>query len=615
MRSTYSLFLCVLATCLVAITDAVPLVPFQAPTTLMARSAWKREVVPKDFVTLPYGPEGAAYPTSSLTFAAHPNVPILVLENLEFLIEEVMCRPAKEGEGDVVEVFFISQDAYAATLAAWSSLSQFMLVTSHPTCNPHDQRGAWLVSAVAGEESTSGIVLLVKTLPLRELGSSFHLSHSAGSVTSAWGSRGTTKSLGARDIDHVFPLDKSFDFAPRQQLFPIDPSLGDNESILSTLENAIEDVLGLDDKDADPLGLQVFCVDCVSVSNFSVGIEVNVTDLLNVQKAYVNITLDDFEHDIKLEFSLNDTASYQKTLDVIALAIPDLGLGIPDVIDIGFFFGAALRMDVELSGELNFTVGASTSITPGASATFMMSQFNQSSAVGWDKVNFDIHPFRLNSGSFNASAALSLSPFVEATLKLGAGLFDATARLYVNTPHVMGAARVASNVTRACEPLGPNDFEFFDIGLSFGAGLNLTLDATATGSFFADKDDALFSKALDFGDLPPLASPACMIIADDDAAATATASLAGQVVAPTGTLLLAETAIPSFNVAGIQSYYSANGHLPTGVNYEQMLKATTVPDDIKKAVQKAGALELHATLSLASVAAAVAVGGAMVLVL
>lgn len=179
----------------------------------------------------------------------------------------------------------------------------------------------------------------------------------------------------------------------------------------------------------------------------------------------------------------------------------------------------------------------------------------------------------------------------------------------------MGAARAASNVTRACEPLGPNDFEFFDVGLSFGAGLNLSLDITATGSLFADKDNALFAKALEFGDLPPLASPACMIVADDDTAATATASLAGQVVAPTGTLLSAETAIPSFNVAGIQSYYSANGQLPTGVNYGQMLKATTVPDDIKKAVQKAGAVGLHATLSLVSVAAALAVGGAMVFVL
>jgi hypothetical protein len=97
-----------------------------------------------------------------------------------------------------------------------------------------------------------------------------------------------------------------------------------------------------------------------------------------------------------------------------------------------------------------------------------------------------------------------------------------------------------------------------------------------------------------------------MVVADD----TSTTSLAGQVVAPTGTLLAAAVAIPSFNVAGIQSYYAVHSALPTNVNYTQMLMATTVPDNIKKAVQKAGALGLHAMLSLVSVSAAVAFGGA-----
>lgn len=82
-----------------------------------------------------------------------------------------------------------------------------------------------------------------------------------------------------------------------------------------------------DSDDNDPLGLQVFCVDCVSISNFSVGIEMNFTGL-SITKAYINVTVDDFQHNIKLEFSMNDTAQYQKTLDVLLLAIPDLGISV-----------------------------------------------------------------------------------------------------------------------------------------------------------------------------------------------------------------------------------------------------------------------------------------------
>ncbi|KAJ7446118.1 hypothetical protein FB451DRAFT_1292207 [Mycena latifolia] len=569
-----------ISTFLVALVQSVPLVPFKNAPTVLARSTWKREVVPKDIVTLSYSPERSQRPTSSLTFAAHPNLPILLLENIEFLVNTVACYASSETDDSAVQITFNSEDAYTATLAAWSSLSQFMLVTSHPSCNPSDQRGAWLVSSVSGETFDSTIALQVQTVPLREAGSSFRISHAATGVSTAL--------IGRDDIDHIFPLDETFDFAPRQQLLPIDTSLGNNTLLAS-----------LSDEIPDPDGMQVFCVDCVSVSKFSVGLEINVTGL-SVSQAWINVTVDDFQHDIQLEFSLSDTV-------------------LSDVVTMGFFYGAAVRVDLDLLGELNFTVGASASIPKDAEATFMITQFNASSAVGWDQSTFDVHPFRLNSGSFNATAGLSLSPFLEATLHL-TSLVSATARLYVNTPHVTGAARLGQNVTRDCQPLGANDFEYFSEALTFGAGLNLSIDATASGALLPDDDDSdgddnnndtpFFTHALSFGDMPTLADPKCMIVVDD----LSTANLAGQVVAPTGTLLAAATAIPSFDVAGIQSYYSANGALPTNVNYGQMLQATTVPDDIKKAVEKAGALGLHARLSVV-VSAAVAVGGAMVVFL
>ncbi|KAJ7848495.1 hypothetical protein B0H14DRAFT_3138277 [Mycena olivaceomarginata] len=592
MRSPFFLFSWVLiSTCLVGIAQGVPLVPFKNAPTLLARSTWKREIVPKNLVTLSYAPPRAHYSTSSLTFAAHRNVPILLLEDIEFLVDSVVCHA--EADGSVVEVAFNSEDAYAATFAAWSSLSQFMLVTSHPSCNPSDERGAWLVSSVAGDSAESKIILQVRTVPVREMGSSFRISHVASGVSTAWSS---PDSLFRRNIDDVFQLDKTFDFAPRQQILPVDVNLGNN-SLLSTL---------VSDAIPDPAGLQVFCVDCVSVSKFAVGLEINVTNL-QLARSYINITVQDFHHDIQLEFSLNDTAQYEKTLDVLLLAIPDLGISVKDVITIGFFYGAAVRMEMDVSANnLNFTVGASASIPSGAAATFMISQFNQSTETGWNQTTFDIHPFRLNGGSFEAIAGISLSPFLEATLKIGPDFFSATARLYINTPHVTGAASVATNVTRSCQTPGPNDYETFTTALTFGAGLNVSIDLSGEGSFIDDSDTSIFTNALAFGDFPTLAAPKCMVVADD----TSTTSLAGQAVAPTGTLLAAAVAIPSFNVAGIQSYYAVHSALPTNVNYTQMLMATTVPDNIKKAVQKAGALGLHAMLSLVSVSAAVVFGGA-----
>ncbi|KAJ7017949.1 hypothetical protein C8F04DRAFT_1278492 [Mycena alexandri] len=250
-----------------------------------------------------------------------------------------------------------------------------------------------------------------------------------------------------------------------------------------------------------------------------------------------------------------------------------------------------MEMDVS-SNNLNFTVGASASIPSGAEATFMISQFNQSQAT------FDIHPFRLNGGSFEATAGISLSPFLEADLTIGSDLFSASARLYVNTPHVTDAASVATNVTRSCQTPGANDYETFTTALTFSAGLNISINLSGEGSFI-DSDTSIFSNALAFGDFPTLAAPRCIVGRRHEHGEPGGAGGGADGHAARG--------------GGIQSYYSAHSALPTNVNYMQMLMATTVPDNIKKAVQRAGAQGLHTMLSLASVSAAVVFGGAFVL--
>ncbi|KAJ7190746.1 hypothetical protein GGX14DRAFT_482495 [Mycena pura] len=591
--------LCLLSMFVARLADCSPLVPFKTPTSILARSTWKRALAPRDAVSLFYAPAGSSSPSSSLTFTAHQDLPILLLEDIEFLVEAVWCHYSAEEDVSVIEITFASEDAYDATLAAWSSLPQFMLVTSHRGCNPHDQRGAWLVTATIGATAIVGnlnqrIVLQVQQIPLRAIGWSFHISHAADG-TSSWGSP-HAGALHGRDVDSIFSLDPGVSFSPRQQLLPVSSNT----------------ISSLDDQIPDPAGVQVFCTDCGSVTDIAVGIEVNVENN-EITEAYINVTVTKFQQDIQLEISFNDTYSYQKDFDVLVLPFPDLGISVPDVATVGFFFGGAVRMDLEIAAALNFTVGASASIPSGATGMLVLSQLNQSSASGWDQATFNIHPFRLNSGTLKAlTGGISLSPFLEATLSVADGILSPAARVYMNTPYVHAAANLATNVNRQCETLGPNDFEFFDSALTFGAGLNISIDGTLTGAPFDDHDMTIYTKALPFGDFPSLAAPVCMVIVDDDASAQRTSSLAGQVSAPTGTLLPAAQAIPSFNVAGIQSYYSANGALPTNVNYSQMLQATAVPDDIKKAVQKAGALGRYAMATLVSCAMSMTFGGLLV---
>ncbi|KAJ7508895.1 hypothetical protein B0H11DRAFT_1963048 [Mycena galericulata] len=415
------------------------LVPFKTRRSSSIRSrSWKRELVPKDMVNLEYALEMATFPSTVLKFTAYAETPIVLLENIDYLVYTITCHSiSATSGGTVVELNFRSDDTYAEALASWSSHHSFVLVTSHFTCNLDDRRGAWLVTSVTGATNYRQIRLTGQSMPLRQMGASFRISHSATSVSSSWRQ---PRALDAR-FDKVFDFGHDLDLAPRQQLFPVDATLLQQRSS----SDVVLDVSGTG-------GLQVFCVNCVSRTNLSVGMELDFADLgTSISAAHINVTVQQFEHDIQLEISLEGAVSVQKSVDVIRTPLPDLGIDIPGIGSVGFFWGAAVEASLDVTAGLNFTIGAKTSIPAGAAATFVMVGNTSSSVTGWDNSTFDLIPFRLNSGSLNATAQLSLSPFLDAELSL---LNDiaADARLAVNTPQLTASAAIQANVNTHCEP-------------------------------------------------------------------------------------------------------------------------------------------------------------------
>lgn len=128
------------------------------------------------------------------------------------------------------------------------------------------------------------------------------------------------KKLHHRDVDDIYPISKTFDFDPRQQLIPIESSL---------IDSSVNDFI------PDPADLQVFCVDCVSALDFSIGVEMDVSVLdLSVTQAWVNITINDFQHDINLEISLSDARTFNTVFDVLLLAVPDLGFSVRAILSL-----------------------------------------------------------------------------------------------------------------------------------------------------------------------------------------------------------------------------------------------------------------------------------------
>ena len=179
--------------------------------------------------------------------------------------------------------------------------------------------------------------------------------------------------------------------------------------------------------------------------------------------------------------------------------------------------------------------------------------------------------------------------------------FGAVSRVLQNVPKVTVNADLLTGVNRNCSPIGANDFESFATAFSVGADMELGTVAHFEIDTGELPDDLGFPLAYDFPFfthdfvLPPsngTGTPKCLVIVDDSETPTVTvngnspATVQG-VPGATGTMFVAESAVPTWDFGKIESYSSANGHLPTNVNYKQMLTATTVPTQVLNAVQAA----------------------------
>lgn len=206
---------------------------------------------------------------------------------------------------------------------------------------------------------------------------------------------------------------------------------------------------------------------------------------------------------------------------------------------------------------------------------------------------------RIQGGQLNATLTASISPFIGIgiTLPLNNGQPLLEVRITQNAPSVVLASTLTTTVNRNCDAIGPNDFESFATAYQISADMQFGTHIGLVGNIA----DVLppWDEVFPHGDFPLLnhtgngGNKTCFVVVDDSNAATPSttkgteAQAAIQTPAPTGTLMEAALAVPTFDVPKIVSYFSANGQLPTNVNYGQLAQVTTIPDSIKAPVQKA----------------------------
>lgn len=84
-------------------------------------------------------------PSATVSLSAQDGRLILLVEDFDYLLSSISCSPAYARPlSGVIVMDFSDEPAYHDAAAEWRYLQEFAVITSHPGCNPDDERGAWV---------------------------------------------------------------------------------------------------------------------------------------------------------------------------------------------------------------------------------------------------------------------------------------------------------------------------------------------------------------------------------------------------------------------------------------------------------------------------------------
>ncbi|KAF9478370.1 hypothetical protein BDN70DRAFT_895777 [Pholiota conissans] len=573
------------------------LIPIRREPRNVERASYVDSLLPRSSVILDYGYDAHGPTHASVLVEAHEDRPILLLEALSpSLLQSVACESDTHSSSIILTLH--SEEVVRETTREWTEngYPSFNVITAHFGCNAGNERGAWSVSSARTDAQK--IILFVSPMQIQDVGKTFDISVRHSALGSRWASGGdlhqrrASGRLGRRDFEGTNTATLTNNISGTQ-IFP------GNSSALGLASDTIQYIFQIDLTGAS---LEITCTECTSNFNFTTGVDFTFTPgVVGISKATLFAAVLEFDQSVVLDISVGKTLEKDFQFDLIK--IPVDGFEVPNLFAVGPFIGISAEFNFSITASVDFIVGANTSIPAQANATMDLITPGNSVATGWDGVTFKTSPIRINSGAPNFTIGGVLAPFIEFDINVGAGKNNTglTARLTQTTPAIELELFSVNNVNSACMPAGDNDFSLFGtaytvqgtVGLLTTADVQVN-DAGLLESVGLDASPSwsatLFQRNFNIFGGTPDANQTCFVVADDGgadkspaAAPTATAPTSSQHPAATGTLLSAPSAIPTYNISKIQTYFdSHNNTLPPGITFQMLAgSGQQLPDSLK----------------------------------
>ncbi|KAL8794368.1 MAG: hypothetical protein Q9195_003066 [Heterodermia aff. obscurata] len=396
--------------------------------------------------------------------------PALALETLEHHIDRIECS------NDRVVLDFATSEALNEVHRHIDGSNDFLLITSHQSCDLEGERNVRLVSNIAADVFAYRIEMFATQISWKDGYRSMKVDFGA-----------STQELSLRKHNELRKRQQttiSATVSP-SAAFPVLPSSSPTPTIHEVTENidlSYHDTTilppnfpGVDSVTLHapfvPHGITFGCKNCTAKGNIELSqgtftLSTNDSDESVFKRGVVNTTenIVHFIEDGIVEFNVLDFAAHielesnvtlSKTLKTFHIPFPNITLTpwqIPGVASVGPIFSPNLVLGAKLASDLSFTYGFDLTIPNNSSIVLNIGNLTQSNMTGFGDTTITALPFQAAVNDI----ALTLSAAFTPELLMGISVFDGAgtvgAGAFLDLPKISATVAQVANVNSKCEP-------------------------------------------------------------------------------------------------------------------------------------------------------------------
>ncbi|MCJ1313681.1 hypothetical protein MMC25_007360 [Agyrium rufum] len=433
------------------------------------------DVILRQSMQLHYVEEDASKAADSLSamFEMSSTHPVLLLEEIEHMLDEVHC------EAETLELVYTDPSYLNNTLLVLPIETNFIVITSHWSCNDEHDRAPYRVTKLSSAHDGSVLKLSVESVTWEEIlhGMTVTLGRSGVDYslrTEQYYRRRRDLSM---DIKRQEATSVSASAAASATSTPVDlpglylPAPADTVDIVSNVTASLSSFYAgqlLPIPNSSFSGpevssdLTISCANCSTSGtiellggSFTFDYTQDSTDPTSEPRSagFVELSIDNLSAHVELGFSWPE---YQKgNLTIEFPKIPIAAIVVAELFAIGPTLKPVFILQSSLEDPLNFISGFETSISPNSSIYITLDDSFNSSIEGFEP-SFNLLPFNSDEPAPNFELGVGFKPEIEIGVSVG-DFIDLGVGAYLELPLYNVSVESVSNVNYKCELYNETD--------------------------------------------------------------------------------------------------------------------------------------------------------------